>query len=208
MPSEGTTRDSRRRRRGARCARSTCSSTRRDDQRLDAEAAQQDVQSRLVEPVHAHLLDDVISVLRLEALGGRRAPGAADERIGPLDALEQRRVLLEAGGALLDEVPDVDHGHACRAAGGREVLDVLTTFWLVACAGAPESANAPPSMITSFCRSWMTRAAAVGPSALRFADCSAFLTQVRKLATSLADPAPPSPAWDFETPRALLLPRQ
>src|SRR5918912_4400024 len=33
-----------------------------------------------------------------------------------------------------------------------------TTFWLVACAGAPESANAPPSMITSFCRSWMISA--------------------------------------------------
>src|SRR4051812_9886881 len=30
-----------------------------------------------------------------------------------------------------------------------------TTFCAVACAGAPESANAPPSMITSFWRSWM-----------------------------------------------------
>src|SRR6476646_10661361 len=37
-----------------------------------------------------------------------------------------------------------------------------TTFWLVACAGAPDSANAPPSIITSFCRSWMTRAVVLG----------------------------------------------
>ncbi len=37
-----------------------------------------------------------------------------------------------------------------------------TTFWLVAWAGAPESANAPPSMITSFCRSWITRADVFG----------------------------------------------
>ena len=37
-----------------------------------------------------------------------------------------------------------------------------TAFWLVACAGAPESANAPPSMITSFCMSWMTRAVVFG----------------------------------------------
>src|SRR4051812_16833483 len=37
-----------------------------------------------------------------------------------------------------------------------------TTFWLVACAGAPESAKAPPSMITSFCRSWMIIAADLG----------------------------------------------
>src|SRR4051794_6276030 len=37
-----------------------------------------------------------------------------------------------------------------------------TTLWLVACAGAPESANAPPSMMTSFCRSWITRAALFG----------------------------------------------
>src|SRR5438552_3200970 len=37
-----------------------------------------------------------------------------------------------------------------------------TTFCAIACAGAPESANAPPSMITSFCMSWITRAAAFG----------------------------------------------
>src|SRR5665213_4015548 len=37
-----------------------------------------------------------------------------------------------------------------------------TTFCAVAWAGAPDSAKAPPSMITSFCMSWMTRAADFG----------------------------------------------
>src|SRR5262245_1623523 len=32
-----------------------------------------------------------------------------------------------------------------------------TTFCSFACSGDPDSANAPPSMITSFCRSWMIR---------------------------------------------------
>src|SRR5437764_12120875 len=41
-------------------------------------------------------------------------------------------------------------------------LAFATTFWSFACCGAPESANAPPSMITSFCRSWMIRAADFG----------------------------------------------
>src|SRR5215210_484787 len=49
---------------------------------------------------------------------------------------------------------------ALRAASAR-FLTFSTTFWLVAWAGAPESANAPPSMITSFCRSWMIIAAVV-----------------------------------------------
>src|SRR5215212_255885 len=46
---------------------------------------------------------------------------------------------------------------AARHAAARSAT-LPTTFWAVACAGAPESANAPPSMITSFCRSWMTSA--------------------------------------------------
>ena len=37
-----------------------------------------------------------------------------------------------------------------------------TTFWSFACCGEPDSANAPPSMITSFCRSWMIRAQRAG----------------------------------------------
>src|SRR4051794_11360635 len=41
-------------------------------------------------------------------------------------------------------------------------LTFSTTFWLCACAGAPESANAPPSAITSFCRSWMMSAVRPG----------------------------------------------
>src|SRR5215217_7048133 len=46
---------------------------------------------------------------------------------------------------------------AARHADARSAT-LATTFWAVACAGAPESANAPPSMITSFCRSWITSA--------------------------------------------------
>src|SRR6188472_411554 len=41
-----------------------------------------------------------------------------------------------------------------------------TTLWEVAWAGAPESAKAPPSMITSFWRSWMSSAARA-PSSCR-----------------------------------------
>src|SRR3954451_6898328 len=40
-----------------------------------------------------------------------------------------------------------------------------TTFCCLACSGAPESANAPPSMITSFCMSWMISAVRRGSSA-------------------------------------------
>src|SRR5947209_2310298 len=60
---------------------------------------------------------------------------------------------------------------AVRAASARRAT-FSTTFWLVACAGAPESANAPPSMITSFWRSWMIIAAAPASidSGLSFAD--------------------------------------
>ena len=68
----------------------------RDDQRLDAETAQQDVEPRLVEPVHPHLLDDVIARLRFEPIDRRGAPAPANERVRALDALEQRRVLLQA----------------------------------------------------------------------------------------------------------------
>src|SRR4051794_22496263 len=46
---------------------------------------------------------------------------------------------------------------AARHAAARSAT-LPTTFWAVACAGAPESANAPPSMITSFWRSWMISA--------------------------------------------------
>src|SRR6266550_1964275 len=38
-------------------------------------------------------------------------------------------------------------------------LQFSTTFCSFACSGAPVSANAPPSIITSFCMSWMISAA-------------------------------------------------
>src|SRR5687768_8590337 len=37
-------------------------------------------------------------------------------------------------------------------------LTFSTTFCSFACSGAPVSAKAPPSIITSFCRSWMISA--------------------------------------------------
>src|SRR3954447_4188322 len=46
---------------------------------------------------------------------------------------------------------------AARQATARSAT-LPTTFWAVAWAGAPESANAPPSIITSFWRSWMISA--------------------------------------------------
>src|SRR4051794_3248897 len=46
---------------------------------------------------------------------------------------------------------------AARQAAARSAT-LPTTFWAVAWAGAPESAKAPPSMITSFWRSWMISA--------------------------------------------------
>src|SRR4051794_32983768 len=50
---------------------------------------------------------------------------------------------------------------AARAAAATP-LTFSTTFWLAACPGAPESANAPPSMMMSFCRSWMISAVRAG----------------------------------------------
>src|SRR5262249_39844116 len=41
---------------------------------------------------------------------------------------------------------------------------LATAFWEIAWSGAPESAKAPPSMITSFCMSWMIRAQRLGSS--------------------------------------------
>ena len=41
---------------------------------------------------------------------------------------------------------------------------LATTFCSFACCGEPDSANAPPSMITSFCRSWISMAVRDGSS--------------------------------------------
>ena len=50
-----------------------------------------------------------------------------------------------------------------RAASARR-RTFSTTFCCLACAGEPDAANAPPSMITSFCRSWMIMAQRDGSS--------------------------------------------
>ena len=51
---------------------------------------------------------------------------------------------------------------ALRTASARD-FTFSATFCDWACAGAPESAKAPPSAITSFCRSWMMSALRAGP---------------------------------------------
>jgi hypothetical protein len=43
-------------------------------------------------------------------------------------------------------------------------LTFSTTFCSFACCGAPESAHTPPSIITSFCRSWTSSAQRAGSS--------------------------------------------
>src|SRR4051812_15282564 len=50
---------------------------------------------------------------------------------------------------------------ALRKAAARR-FTLLTTFCSLACCGAPDSANAPFSMITSFCRSWIRSAVFFG----------------------------------------------
>src|SRR4051794_9984183 len=51
-----------------------------------------------------------------------------------------------------------------QAAASRRTFS--TAFCCFACSGAPESANAPPSMITSFCMSWMISAVRPGSSVI------------------------------------------
>src|SRR2546423_1592691 len=47
------------------------------------------------------------------------------------------------------------------------LLTFSTTFWSFACCGDPDSAKAPPSPITSFCRSWTIRAVRRGSASSR-----------------------------------------
>ena len=72
-----------------------------------------------------------------------------------------------------------------RAASARRRM-FSTTFCCFACAGEPEEANAPPSMITSFCMSWMIIAQRDGSS--RSAAVGASTVGARG---ALADVAPP-----------------
>ena len=58
----------------------------------------------------------------------------------------QNDVIIE-GGAFADSGTPAERHAAARSA------TLATAFWAIAWAGAPESANAPPSMMTSFCRS-------------------------------------------------------
>src|SRR5919206_3365235 len=61
-----------------------------------------------------------------------------------------------------------------------------TAFCALACSGAPESANAPPSMITSFCMSWMISAVRWGSSAIWFSLTAASPHVGKAVAADLA----------------------
>src|SRR5919204_5465078 len=57
-----------------------------------------------------------------------------------------------------------------------------TTFCSFACSGEPESAKAPPSMITSFCKSWTIRAARPGSTSTRSVSFSLTVSSSRHVA--------------------------
>ena len=76
------------------------------------------------EPVHPHLLDHVVALVRLQPVGGGRSPGAADQRVGLLDAGKQGGIELQPRGPRLDDVPDVDHRSPRRAEDLGQRLDV------------------------------------------------------------------------------------
>src|SRR5918996_2025007 len=55
-------------------------------------------------------------------------------------------------------------GTPARRHASARLFTFSTTPCAFACSGAPDSAKAPPSMITSFCRSWMISAVRLGSS--------------------------------------------
>ena len=103
---------------------------------------------------HAHLLDDEIAVLRLQAIGRRGTPRAPHQGAGVLDAVEERRVQLQPGSALIDDVPDVDHWDLLATAECGQVLHVLDDVLLLGVLRRPRLGEGAPSMMTSFWRSW------------------------------------------------------
>ncbi len=107
-----------------------------DDHRLGAEPLEQRLEIRVVEGVHAHLLDDEIPLLRLEALHRRGAPRATNDGARG-HSLEEGRVQLETRRALVDDVPDVDHRHAGGASRGCDRLDVRDHLLALGVLGGP-----------------------------------------------------------------------
>jgi hypothetical protein len=115
----------------------------RDDDRVGAEAREQVLESSALPGAHAHLLDDEVAVLRLQAVGRRGAPRVTHERIRVLDALEERRVQLQAGRTRLDDVVHVDHRDPRRAGRCSEVLDVLDDVLLLRVLGRAAVGEGP-----------------------------------------------------------------
>src|SRR5919206_4807544 len=74
-------------------------------------------------------------------------------------------------------IPAARHASASR-------LTFSTTFCSFACSGARESANAPPSIITSFCRSWTMSTARLGSTS----TCSAIVSLTFPSSRHVAEP--------------------
>ena len=96
-----------------------------DDERLDAEAAQDDVQLGVVEAVHPRLLEDEVALLGLQPVCRRSSPRAAHQGVAALDVTEERRVLLETRRTRLDDEVDVDDRNAQGPCTLGQRLDVL-----------------------------------------------------------------------------------
>ena len=93
------------------------------------------------------VIHDARTIGRPRGIAERPRRGDAD-----LDELVARGFEITAG--------FVERARAALAR--RRTLSI--TRCCLACAGAPDSAKAPPSMITSFCRSWMIMAQRDGSS--------------------------------------------
>ncbi len=106
-----------------------------DDDRVAPEARQERLELRPLPGAHAHLLDDQVTGLGLEAVGRGCTPRPPDEGVRVLDALEQRGVQLEGRRALLDDVVHVDHRDAFRPARRGQRLHVLDDILLLRVTG-------------------------------------------------------------------------
>src|SRR4029078_930905 len=141
------------------------------DDHVAAGRLEDGLQPRALPGAHPHFLDDEIAGARLEPRNPPRAPAPPDHHVasrpetGAAPQLPRTIALLSTSpsnsGALsvTPGAPGSTMNQTCmiatprpRAASARRRTLSTTRCWR-ACAGAPESANAPPSMMTSFCRS-------------------------------------------------------
>ena len=117
----------------------------------------------------SHALMRIFSTMKSPGRGSSPATGAAPQE-PRTSALESTRpsnsgafsVRPGAPGSTMNQTWITTTPRARAASASRRTLS--TTRCARACAGAPESAKAPPSMMTSFCRSWMISAQRFGSS--------------------------------------------